>query len=140
MSASQLSCRLSICDGRHRSFRLTSALSVLPFLLKFAPPRSKEAFHYLDLAKAEPMASSCREGHVSSIMCYGRVVAEHSLGPDLFLLAALGRRAKGKGICQETGSNVFRMRASFAKVPTFSFPSNSYRMQTELPFVKSPGL
>lgn len=73
-------------------------------------------------------------------MRYDKAVAVHSLGPDVFLLAALGKRAKGKETCQEAGSNVTGWRIRIAKVPTFAFPTDSYGMQTKFPFAKLPGL
>lgn len=76
----------------------------------------------------------------AKIMRYDKVVAVHSLGPDVFLLAALGKRAKGKEICQEAGSNVTGGRIRIAKVPTFAFPTDSYGMQTKSPFATLPGL
>jgi len=108
VSASQLSWRLGICNGKDRSLRLLSALLVLSCLLEFALLQSGEAFQSLVPVKAGPTASLCREGQACSITRYDKVVAVHSLGSDTFLLAALGKRAKGKRIWQEAGSDVFK--------------------------------
>lgn len=134
VSASQLSWRLSICNGRHRFLRLLSALGILSFLLGFDPCSARRSFTTWPLWR-EDRPSLCAErakransGDTVKWWPYTALVQ------TFFLHAALGKRAKK----QEAMCSGGRIR--FAKVPTFAFPTGSYSMQNKFPFAEMPGL
>lgn len=64
----------------------------------------------------------------------------HRLGPDIFLLEALRKRAKERRFARKEEIMCSGWRIRFAKVSTFAFPTNSYSMQSKFPFGDFSGL